>query len=115
MRQMFADGLDGTLVIEGAQASASMEPLIRELHTLKSSAAQIGAQELSGLAHHWESQLRTGLPADVGDMASLRDAAGRLRRLWQDQATDWAQAPAGTWQPGRAGPPGPRKVSLWAK
>ncbi|MBL0150173.1 MAG: response regulator [Ideonella sp.] len=98
MRQMFADGLDGTLArIEGAQASASMEPLIRELHTLKSSAAQVGALELSGLAHHWESQLRTGLPADVGDMAPLRDAAGRLRRLWQDQATDWAQAaPAGT-------------------
>jgi len=68
----------------------------RLLHTLKSSAAQVGALELSALAARFEALLLAGEAAQSDWSRQLRDAWSRLEVAWQVQTRPGAQHPLQT-------------------
>jgi signal transduction histidine kinase/CheY-like chemotaxis protein/HPt (histidine-containing phosphotransfer) domain-containing protein len=90
MRALFASGLDDALAhIGSAHAAGDTESLIRGVHSLKSSGAQVGAMALSDLARQIELALRNGSGFDDDLLGRLHGAAHRLRQAWQDLPADW--------------------------
>lgn len=83
MRQLFeATGASRLAEIERALDQGETDMLLRSLHVIKSSSAQVGAMELSGLASHFESLLREGVGAQSDWRPRLRAAWARLQRAW---------------------------------
>ena len=92
MRLLFAEGLDNALAnIAAAHAAGDTESLIRGVHSLKSSGAQVGAMALSDLARQFELALRDGTRFDDDSLGRLRDAVRRLRQSWQGLPADWVR------------------------
>jgi signal transduction histidine kinase/CheY-like chemotaxis protein/HPt (histidine-containing phosphotransfer) domain-containing protein len=92
MRQLFACTALSTLAeIERALEQGDGAGVLGRLHSLKSSSAQVGAQELSVLAAAFEAALRAGEAARGDWQAQLRGAWERLEQAWQAQG-----APAAT-------------------
>ncbi len=84
MRRLFEDtGSRNLADIEQALEQDDASALLRALHTLKSSSAQVGARELSGLASAFESLLRAGQRGQVDWTLQLRNAWLRLEHAWQ--------------------------------
>ena len=86
MRALFARTNAQALVdVDAALAGRDDKILLRLMHTIKSSSAQVGAMELSALAKTCELALRAGQPANPGWPAQLRAASERLQQAWLDQ------------------------------
>ena len=79
--------------IEAAiDAGADRSPdLLRQIHSLKSSSAQVGAIALSSIAADFERAMRMGHPAQRTWPSTLREAHARARERW----TRAGYAPAG--------------------
>jgi signal transduction histidine kinase/DNA-binding NarL/FixJ family response regulator len=83
MRQLFQQGAIRALQeIDAAFGAADSATLLRQLHGLKSSSAQVGAMELSALAERVEAALRGGAPLKPQWRDQLSDAWDRLERAW---------------------------------
>ena len=83
------DGSTVRLLAEVGQAVRRPEgaaTLQRLMHTLKSSAASVGALELAALAERHETRLRSGAPPDEGLPERLASAFERLRQAVQRPA-----------------------------
>ena len=93
--------LDG---IDAASAAGQTDPLLRRLHSLKSSSAQIGALALSKAAARIEAALRDDAPMQPHWLPELHRLHQRARQAWQASLP-----PAGT-DPGpvAGSPPRPR-------
>jgi len=73
--QMFIDGNRQAFVtIDASLAGGDRAVLLRTVHTLKSSAAQVGAMALSAEAARQETALRQGHTPGPGDAGRLREA-----------------------------------------
>ena len=84
MRQLFQQGTSRAMhEIDSAFGAADCAMLMRQLHSLKSSSAQVGAMELSALAERVEAALRGGAPLKPQWGNQLRDAWARLERHWR--------------------------------
>jgi len=59
--------------------------LLRQVHTLKSSSATVGALALAALAESQEARLRAGVPADPGLAQRLRAAFRQLEQVLGEQ------------------------------
>jgi HPt (histidine-containing phosphotransfer) domain-containing protein len=82
-----SDGEAHVADVEAAMAAADASALVRPAHTLKSSSATVGAEQLAGLARGLEMAGRSGsLDAAAGEqVASLREAwreAAQALRAW---------------------------------
>ena len=87
MRALFARTHASALAeLEVALAGAQTPVVLRLVHTIKSSSAQVGAMELSALAREFETALRAGKPAAPDWLAQLRAASQRLQQVWQASA-----------------------------
>ncbi len=83
MRALYADSAGRTLrAIEQALSQHDTPALLRCLHMLKSSSAQVGAMELSTLVTRYEAVLRSGGIAEDDWQARLRGAWRRLEQVW---------------------------------
>ena len=67
--------------IELAIQAGDLSTLTRYVHTLKSSAAQVGAMALAAEAKRQEALLRNGLPAQMDWSASLRQAFDEFEKV----------------------------------
>jgi HPt (histidine-containing phosphotransfer) domain-containing protein len=86
MRALFARTSAQALVdVDTALAGRDDKILLRLMHTIKSSSAQVGAMELSALARDYENALRAGQPASPDWPVQLRAASERLQLAWLDQ------------------------------
>ncbi len=86
MRALFARTNAQALVdVDTALTGRDEKILLRLMHTIKSSSAQVGAMELSALAKTCELALRAGQPANPVWPAQLRAASERLQQAWLDQ------------------------------
>ncbi|MCL4184067.1 MAG: response regulator [Burkholderiaceae bacterium] len=65
---------------------AQAQVLLRQMHTLKSSSAQVGAMALAGLAGRFENELRSGHAGRPEWIGTLREAHARARRAWERDA-----------------------------
>ena len=73
--QMFIGGnRQAFIAIDASLAGGDRAVLLRTVHTLKSSAAQVGAMALSAEAARQETALRQGHAPDPGDAGRLREA-----------------------------------------
>lgn len=85
MQHMFAGSNARMLTeIDAALAAGDIQSLMRLLHTMKSSSAQVGAMELSALARSFEAQLRTGGAPEAQWPVQLRQAFERLQAAWPE-------------------------------
>lgn len=66
-----------------AAGSGQAQALLRELHTLKSGSAQVGAMRLAELAGRFEADLRAGRAAHTEWSVALREAHARARHAWR--------------------------------
>ena len=83
VRVLFAtSGAECLAQIEVALDVQDVSKLLRHVHTLKSSSAQVGALELSALAAQFETALRNGEAARDDWRPQLRLAWSRLERAW---------------------------------
>jgi two-component system sensor histidine kinase/response regulator len=71
--------------IERALEQGDDRSLLRQVHTLKSSSATVGALALSALAEAQEDRLRAGAPADAGMAQGLRAAFRQLEQVLGEQ------------------------------
>ena len=69
--------------LDDALAHGRHDELLRLLHTLKSSSAQVGAMELSAQAGTCEATLRAGGPFEPHWPALLREGFDRFERVWR--------------------------------
>ena len=77
--QMFIDGVRKTLDdLAAGRIDGDAVALRRAVHTLKSSAAQVGALAFSAEAERQEHRLRTGAPAHPDGAARLQKAFARF-------------------------------------
>jgi signal transduction histidine kinase/HPt (histidine-containing phosphotransfer) domain-containing protein/ActR/RegA family two-component response regulator len=87
MRALFASsGASCLAQIDAALAQSDANQLQRQLHTLKSSSAQIGAMALSALAAEFETSLRRGSPASEDWGRRLHHAWSQLEEAWSASA-----------------------------
>jgi CheY-like chemotaxis protein/HPt (histidine-containing phosphotransfer) domain-containing protein len=87
MRALFASsGASCLAQIDAALGQSDVTQLQRQLHTLKSSSAQIGAMALSALAAEFENSLRSGNPASEDWGPRLHHAWSRLEEAWSASA-----------------------------
>lgn len=77
--QMFAESARAAMpAMEAACSAADWRALQRHMHTLKSSAAQVGAVAVSRLAIAIEARLKSGGSATAADVAGLGDALAKF-------------------------------------
>jgi HPt (histidine-containing phosphotransfer) domain-containing protein len=69
--------------IESALEAGDGDALLRRLHTLKSSSAQVGVLELAALARQCEGELRAGRPARPEWVPALWACHARARQAWR--------------------------------
>jgi signal transduction histidine kinase/CheY-like chemotaxis protein/HPt (histidine-containing phosphotransfer) domain-containing protein len=80
MLALFVNSVEPALrAIEAAQRTQDRERLLREVHTLKSGAAAVGALAMAALAQRTEAALRTGEDEVVDPAMALRSAFDTLR------------------------------------
>jgi signal transduction histidine kinase/CheY-like chemotaxis protein/HPt (histidine-containing phosphotransfer) domain-containing protein len=83
---LFLRGKESTLsAIERALAQGDERALLRQVHTLKSSSATVGALALASLAKAQEHRLRSGESADPGLTQHLRSAFKQLEQVLGEQ------------------------------
>jgi CheY-like chemotaxis protein len=83
MRVLFADSAGRLMqAVEQALAEQDKPALLRSLHTLKSSSAQVGALQLSALVTGYEASLRAGAAIGEDWQVRLREAWSRLEQAW---------------------------------
>jgi CheY-like chemotaxis protein/HPt (histidine-containing phosphotransfer) domain-containing protein len=87
MQQLYLESNERALEdIAAALARGDDPTLLRLLHTMKSSSAQVGAVELAALARDCEHAMRQGHPPGGDWPMQLRAAFERLRAAWQPAA-----------------------------
>jgi HPt (histidine-containing phosphotransfer) domain-containing protein len=87
MQQLYLESNERALEdIAAALARGDDPTLLRLLHTMKSSSAQVGAVELAALARDCEHAMRQGHPPGPDWPMQLREAFGRLRAAWRPAA-----------------------------
>jgi HPt (histidine-containing phosphotransfer) domain-containing protein len=88
MLQLFVEDTKITFpAIDQAIQSGDMATFTRQVHTLKSSAAQVGAMALSAEAQWQEAQIRSGQPAQAGWPERLRQEFERFQQALDKQNT----------------------------
>ena len=84
MLKMFCDGSRSALAqIEQALRAQQVDQVLRSVHTLKSSAAQVGALALAAEAERAETALRQGAPLDPSALERLRQQFELFERAVQ--------------------------------
>jgi signal transduction histidine kinase/DNA-binding response OmpR family regulator/HPt (histidine-containing phosphotransfer) domain-containing protein len=74
LEQFCEDGVIALQRCAAAVTRGAADTALREVHTLKSSSAQVGAMAVSALAGELEQRLRSGLPLAEHDMIRLQAA-----------------------------------------